>query len=64
VCSISHKAELSLGVGVLVRKMMSGLCEENRVVISVLEGMRRPVLFLFCVTRISSCIGVVGVGVI
>ena len=48
MCSIPHKTEQSLDVGVSVRKIMSGLCEESRVMISVLEGLWRPV---FCVLR-------------
>ena len=42
---------------------MSGLCEECRAMISGLKGLWSPI-FVFCVMRTTSFVGVVGVGVI
>ena len=50
---IPHRASQSLEVSVSVRKRMSGLCGVSSAMISVLDGLWRPV-FLFCMMRVMS----------
>ena len=48
-----HKAAQSLAAGVSVRKIIEGVCEEIRVMMSVLDGICLPVFVVFRVTRVS-----------
>ena len=50
-----HKAEQSLSAGVSVRKRMSGFCVEMRAMMSVFDGLCRPVFCVFCVMMVKSC---------
>jgi hypothetical protein len=50
-----QRAEQSLAVGVSVRKRMSGLWFDMRAMMSVLEGLCRPVFWVFCVIMTRSC---------
>jgi hypothetical protein len=47
-------ASLSLSVDVSVRKRMSGLCVVSSAIMSVLDGLWRPVFLVFCVMRVMS----------
>ena len=50
-----QRAEQSLAVGVSVRKRMSGLWFDMRAMMSVFEGLCRPVFCVFCVIMTRSC---------
>ncbi len=49
-----QKAEQSLATGVSVRKRMLGLWVEIRVMMSVFDGLCRPVFCVFCVMMVRS----------
>ena len=51
---IPQRAAQSLVTGVSVRKRISGLWAEIRAMMSVFEGLCRPVFYVFCVMMVMS----------